>query len=92
MNNIHKTAIIGTGYWGSIIANTLIKITKKKIIFNNLSIYVDYFDKRLFYIHPSKVLNFVKSELNKNCILDHSYILKKNVLPYEFTTVILKDE
>ncbi len=70
----------------------LIKITKKKIIFNNLSIYVDYFDKRLFYIHPSKVLNFVKSELNKNCILDHSYILKKNVLPYEFTTVILKDE
>jgi len=32
MNNIHKTALIGTGYWGSIIANTLIKITKKKII------------------------------------------------------------
>ena len=32
MNNIHKTALIGTGYWGSIIANTLIRITKKKII------------------------------------------------------------
>ena len=32
MNNIHKTAIIGTGYWGSIIANTLIRITRKKII------------------------------------------------------------
>lgn len=32
MDNIHKTALIGTGYWGSIIANTLIKITKKKII------------------------------------------------------------
>ena len=32
MNNIHKTAIIGIGYWGSIIVNTLIKITKKKII------------------------------------------------------------
>ena len=32
MNNIHKTAVIGTGYWGSIIVNTLIKITKKKIV------------------------------------------------------------
>ena len=32
MNKIHKTAVIGTGYWGSIIVNTLIKITKKKII------------------------------------------------------------
>ena len=32
MNNIHKTAIIGTGYWGSIIVNTLIKITKRKIV------------------------------------------------------------
>ena len=32
MNNIHKTALIGTGYWGSIIAKTLTKITTKKII------------------------------------------------------------
>jgi len=32
MNNIHKTALIGTGYWGSIIIKTLIKITNKKII------------------------------------------------------------
>ena len=32
MPNIHKTALIGTGYWGSIIAKTLTKITKKKII------------------------------------------------------------
>ncbi len=70
----------------------LIKSTKKKIIFNNLSIYVDNFDKKLFYIHPNKVFNFVKHELNKTCILDHSYRLKKNVLPYEFTTVIFKDE
>ena len=31
MNNIHETAIIGIGYWGSIIFNSLSKITKKKI-------------------------------------------------------------
>ena len=35
MNNIHKTALIGTGYWGSIIFNTLTKITTKKICYNN---------------------------------------------------------
>ena len=30
--NIYDTCLIGTGYWGSIIFNTLNKITKKKII------------------------------------------------------------
>ncbi len=67
-------------------------ITKKTLVFNNLSYYVDFYDKKLFYIHPNKVLNFVKDELSKTCIIDHSYRLKKNVIPYEFTTVILKDE
>lgn len=67
----------------------LIKIANKKIIFNNLSIFVDYFDKRLFYINPTKVFNFVKKELDKKCIIDHSYNLKKNILPYEFTTVVI---
>ena len=31
MKKIHKTALIGTGYWGSIIFNTLTKITNNKI-------------------------------------------------------------
>lgn len=30
--NIYNTCLIGTGYWGSIIFNTLNKITKKKIL------------------------------------------------------------
>lgn len=67
----------------------LIKKTNKKIIFNNLSTFVDYFDKRLFYINPTKVFNFIKGDLNKKCIIDHSYNLKKNILPYEFTTVVI---
>jgi len=32
MKNIHKTALIGTGYWGSIIFSTLNKTTKKKFL------------------------------------------------------------
>ena len=31
MKKIHKTALIGTGYWGSLIFNTLTKMTKNKI-------------------------------------------------------------
>ena len=34
MNNIHKTALIGTGYWGSIIIKTLIKLQKKIIVYD----------------------------------------------------------
>ena len=31
MIKLHQTALIGTGYWGSIIFNTLTKISKKNI-------------------------------------------------------------
>ena len=31
MDKLHNTALVGTGYWGSIIFNTLTKISKKKI-------------------------------------------------------------
>ena len=69
----------------------LYRICKKKLIFNNLSIFVDYQDKGLFYIDPSIVIKFVKNNLSDRCIIDHSYKLKKNKIPYEFTTIILKD-
>ena len=68
----------------------LYKVCKKKIIFNNLSIFVDYKDKGLFYVDPSKIIKFIKRNLSKKCIIDHSYQLKKNKIPYEFTTVIIK--
>lgn len=68
----------------------LFSITKKAIVFNNLSHYVDYYDKKLFYIKPEKVFNFCKDKLGKKIILDNSYILKKNTIPYEFTTSVIK--
>ena len=67
-----------------------ILITKKKIVFNNLSTYVDYFDKRLFYLDPFKLFNYIKKNISDRCVIDHSYSLKKNTIPYEFTTVIIK--
>jgi len=70
----------------------LFSITKKAIIFNNLSYYVDYYDKKLFYIKPEKVFNFCKKNLGKKIILNNSYVLKKNTIPYEFTTYVKRND
>ena len=64
--------------------------TKKILIFNNLSSYVDYKNKSLFYINPEKVFKFCKINLSKQVILDHGYKIKKNILPYEFTIKVFK--
>lgn len=56
---------------------TLFLITKK-IVFNNLSTYVDYFDKRLFYLDPFKLFNHIKN-ISDRCVIDHSYSLKKKL-------------
>ena len=76
--------------WMTKCLETLFLITKKKIVFNNLSTYVDYFDKRLFYLDPFKLFNYIKKNISDRCVIDHSYSLKKNTIPYEFTTVIIK--
>lgn len=68
----------------------LFKVTKDRIVFNNLSSYVDYKDKKLFYIEPEKVFMFCKKELSKYVILNHGYKIKNNTIPYEFTTSVLK--
>lgn len=66
----------------------LYSITKKTLVFNNLSNYVDYYDKKLFYVQPEKVFNFCKKKLGDKVIIDNSYALKKNIVPYEFTTCV----
>lgn len=76
--------------WMTKCLETLFLITKKKIVFNNLSTYVDYFDKRLFYLDPLKLFNHIKKNISDRCVIDHSYSLKKKTIPYEFTTVIIK--
>ena len=77
--------------WMKTSLTILYAICKKKLIFNNLSIFVDYQDKGLFYIDPSRIIRFTKKYLSKKCIIDHSYHLKKNKIPYEFTSVIIRD-
>lgn len=68
----------------------LFSITKKALIFNNLSTYVDYYDKDLFYIEPEKVFKFCKINLSKFVEIRHDYQIKKKIIPFEFTTYVYK--
>ena len=64
--------------------------TKKKLVFNNLSTYVDYKEKKLYYADPLKTFDFCKKKLSHNVSINHSYFIKKKTIPYEFTTIVSK--
>ena len=55
--------------WIRKVLKELNKITKKEIVFNNLSEYVDYKEKKLFYIKPEKVFNFCKLNISPYIII-----------------------
>ena len=69
---------------------TLFKKTNKAIAFNNLSSYVDYKDKILYYERPEKIFKFCKSKLSPLVTIRHDYQIKTKKMPYEFTTYIYK--
>lgn len=68
----------------------LFKKTDKAIAFNNMTSYVDYFDKKLYYVQPEKIFKFCKLELSPLVSLRHDYQIKDKKLPYEFTTYVYK--
>ena len=68
----------------------IFKSTNNVLVFNNLSNYVDYKDKNLFYIRPEKVFSFCKRNLSNYVILRNEYQIKKRVIPFEFTTYVFK--
>ena len=76
--------------WMKKVLSKLILNTKKKLIFNNLSRYVDYKDNKLFYADPLEIFDFCKRKLSKNVSINHGYCIKKGVIPYEFTTTVSK--
>ena len=51
------------------ILKKMFKASKKGIIFNSLSKYVDYEEKSLFYSYPDKIFNFCVKNLSKYVVL-----------------------
>ena len=78
--------------WIRKVLKELNKITKKEIVFNNLSEYVDYKEKKLFYIKPEKVFNFCKLNISPYIIIKNDYQIKKGIIRFEFTTFIIKKD
>tara|TARA_B100000768_G_C11282719_1_gene379641 strand:+ start:593 stop:1213 length:621 start_codon:yes stop_codon:yes gene_type:complete len=64
--------------------------SKKGIVFNGLTKYVDYEDKELFYSYPDQILKFCIKNLSKYVVLKTNYQLKKNIIPFEYSIAVFK--
>ena len=62
----------------------------KGIAFNALTSHVDYVDDGLFYVDPTRVIDFCKIELGGHPILRHDYTLRPNGFPFEFSVYVYK--
>ena len=75
---LHYTALIGTGYWGSIIFNTLTKISKKKIYvydknIKNSKLLLNRFPKQT---RIAKSYNEILCDKNIRNIIPHDIYIK----------------
>ena len=64
--------------------------SKKGIVFNGLTKYVDYEDKKLFYSYPDQILKFCIKNLSKYVGLKTNYQLKENTIPFEYSIAVFK--
>ncbi len=72
------------------IIKKMFKSSKKGIVFNGLTKYVDYEDKELFYSYPDQILKFCIKNLSKYVVLKTNYQLKKNIIPFEYSIAVFK--
>jgi len=72
--------------WFYSMLEALNNLTRKKIIFNAISDYVNFKDESLFYIDPKKVLNYSIVHISDNVSIIHGE------LPYNFTCIIDKSK
>lgn len=73
------------------VVKQMIRVANKGIAVNMLSTYVDYQAKDLAYYNPVEVFDFFKKELSPLVILDNSYRIKQDTIPYEFTILAMKE-
>ena len=66
----------------------LFQLARRAIAFNLMSTYVDYFDPGLYYADPGEMFKFCKETLSPCVALRHDYLLKDNVIPFEFAMYV----
>ena len=72
------------------IITKMFKASRKGIVFNSLTKYVDYEDKKLFYSYPDKIFKYCVTNLSKYIVLKTNYQTKKNTIPFEYTMAVFK--
>lgn len=76
--------------WIQKVLKILFNQTKKGLFFNNLSYYVDYKEKSLFYIKPEKIFQFCKLHLSRYVMIRNDYLIKNKSIPFEFSTFVYR--
>ena len=72
------------------IITKMFKASKKGIVFNNLTKYVDYENKTLFYTYPDKIFRYCVTNLSRYIVLKTNYQTKKGTIPFEYTMAVYK--
>ena len=91
INGTFNNHTINNNDWMNDCLRILFRNTNKALIFNNLNYYVDYKVPSLFYIKPEEVFKFCKKNLSNLITLRNDYRIKKNTIPFEFTTFVYKE-
>ena len=73
------------------VLNKMFDACKKGIIFNSLTKYVDYEDKKLFYSYPDKIFKHCVENFSNYVVLKTDYQLKKGTIPFEYTMCVKKN-
>jgi len=64
----------------------MFRMAKKGVAFNFLTSYSTFYDKKLYYANPGKIMNWCNKKLSRFIILSH------NIPLYEFTVFLYKKE
>ena len=67
------------------VLSTLFVNVNVGLVFNALSLYVDYQSEGLYYFDPSWVFDYCKSNITTHVQLNHSYEIKPGIIPFEFS-------
>lgn len=70
------------------VLRTLYPHVKVGLAFNLMSSYVDYREEDLAYFDPEPVFHFCKETLSPRVTLRHDYLVKPDIVPFEFTIYV----
>jgi SAM-dependent methyltransferase len=72
--------------WINNFLKKMLSLSKRAVIFNAISSYVNYKEKSLYYLSPGEIMDFAIKNLSPRITIAH------HNLPYNYSVVIFKDK